>query len=692
MAGGRRWLAQQEELDIQDDLFAIVGVAPNAQPAEIKRAFKEQARRLHPDSNPDDPESAKEFRRLVAAFETLSDPQRRHKWEQMRSMKAPFFGGSRRPSRNPPNGNVAPTRPTRAAPAADQSIVVPGGSLRTWSYTSPSVEKVQLSVETEGNAYDANVELWCGPDSTPCKLQLHTDNGKECPFSAVVIMPPGPTKTIAIRNNGMVEFPLSAKLDGNAATVESPAAECISAIESLEGGANRLYHFDPTVESVQIVLKTADPTIQPLDARIELLQGGPDKSVQAIDVRSEVDGQWPFFCIVATPGSGDAVRVVNNAPAGSPISASVVPNPNKLKKREAAASQVESPPNVGQQAGGASNAGHPAAHADQAATRDGDQITDAAKGVDLSAMEGGQTGVGGPGAAELKAQVDSIAEQVREEVDRMAASATTDADTTRAEAKQLDVELQEAKAAADAIRAEMDGQLQEAETARQEAINVGKQAPARDAAQRAQRRIEQEMRRETEGLLKVFIAKATAGREAVVGLKRELEAVSIEVDIAKADAQYKEGELSANEQAQVSRIVDDGKAKIAARLAAAERARQAVAAAEQDQRAADERSNGDASGDADARAQERQSRARAEAAAAEAADLVRAAMNDVGAIRFEMAQQLRLALQPRQAFERVQSERREALRARVEHVKNELLSIDAMVNDGGVPPGVTSVR
>ena len=67
-------------------------------------------------------------------------------------------------------------------------------------------------------------------------------------------------------------------------------------------------------------------------------------------------------------------------------------------------------------------------------------------------------------------------------------------------------------------------------------------------------------------------------------------------------------------------------------------------------------------------------------------------MNDVGAIRFEMAQQLRLALQPRQAFERVQSERREALRARVEHVKNELLSIDAMVNEGGVPPGVTSVR
>ena len=56
---------------------------------------------------------------------------------------------------------------------------------------------------------------------------------------------------------------------------------------------------------------------------------------------------------------------------------------------------MESPPNVGQQAGGASNAGHPAAHADQAATRDGDQITDAAKGVDLSAMEG-KRGWAGP--------------------------------------------------------------------------------------------------------------------------------------------------------------------------------------------------------------------------------------------------------------------------------------------------------
>merc|ERR550514_1252941 len=49
--------------------------------------------------------------------------------------------------------------PKKAPPAADSSILVQGGSLRTWSYRSPSVEQVQVVLSTEGRPLDADIEL-----------------------------------------------------------------------------------------------------------------------------------------------------------------------------------------------------------------------------------------------------------------------------------------------------------------------------------------------------------------------------------------------------------------------------------------------------------------------------------------------------------------------------------------------------
>ena len=58
-------------------------------------------------------------------------------------------------------GSVVPTRT-----ASDSTILVQGGSLRTWSYRSPSVEQVQVVLSTEGRPLDADIELWHGPDNT----------------------------------------------------------------------------------------------------------------------------------------------------------------------------------------------------------------------------------------------------------------------------------------------------------------------------------------------------------------------------------------------------------------------------------------------------------------------------------------------------------------------------------------------
>ena len=201
----------------------------------------------------------------------------------------------------------------------DSPILVQGGSLRTWSYKSPLVEQVQVVLGTEGRPLDADIELWNGPDNTPCKMRVYVENGLLRPFSAVIETPRAPN-TVAIRNIGQLEFPFAANVYAN--NVEEPSPECIETSYVIQGGALRTYPFDPFVDSVQVFLRTDG---RPLNARIELLQG-PNNNKQVIELYAEDGYDRPFFCILETPEAGNVVRIVNTAPVEFPLTASVVPN------------------------------------------------------------------------------------------------------------------------------------------------------------------------------------------------------------------------------------------------------------------------------------------------------------------------------------------------------------------------------
>jgi molecular chaperone DnaJ len=75
------------------DLYVILGIERGATLADVKRAYKRLARKFHPDINPGDRMAAAQFRQIAEAYETLSDPNRRQRYDTTGSA-ADFEGGT----------------------------------------------------------------------------------------------------------------------------------------------------------------------------------------------------------------------------------------------------------------------------------------------------------------------------------------------------------------------------------------------------------------------------------------------------------------------------------------------------------------------------------------------------------------------------------------------------------------------
>ncbi|HEY0062378.1 MAG TPA: DnaJ domain-containing protein [Telluria sp.] len=64
-----------------ENLYAILGVAPNASDDEIKKIYRSLAMRYHPDRN-DAPGAEVRFKSITKAYEILSDPVKRDEYNQ----------------------------------------------------------------------------------------------------------------------------------------------------------------------------------------------------------------------------------------------------------------------------------------------------------------------------------------------------------------------------------------------------------------------------------------------------------------------------------------------------------------------------------------------------------------------------------------------------------------------------------
>jgi curved DNA-binding protein CbpA len=64
------------------DYYALLGVAPDATVAQIKKAYRTLAKQYHPDVN-NSPDAAEKFREITEAYDTLTDPDRRRRYDRL---------------------------------------------------------------------------------------------------------------------------------------------------------------------------------------------------------------------------------------------------------------------------------------------------------------------------------------------------------------------------------------------------------------------------------------------------------------------------------------------------------------------------------------------------------------------------------------------------------------------------------
>jgi hypothetical protein len=112
-------------------MYRRLDVAPEASAEQIGRAYRRLAHSLHPDTLPKDPDAAIRFREITEAYEILSDPARRARYDRNRQ---PWPTSNLRPPRPAANTNSIPVTLIHApGQPGSRPVLIGLGSFRSGS-------------------------------------------------------------------------------------------------------------------------------------------------------------------------------------------------------------------------------------------------------------------------------------------------------------------------------------------------------------------------------------------------------------------------------------------------------------------------------------------------------------------------------------------------------------------------------
>lgn len=183
------------------DLYNILGLDKSASADDVKRAYRVLARRWHPDKNPNDAEADARFKDITEAYRTLSDPEKRARYDRL----GPLYTEDGRPPRPEDLNAVASTV---------------WGNLFRWRSTARGEDlRYTLSVTLEEvvNGCDKEIEV-------PRQVRCRTCGGEGANAE-------GRAQCTVCKGSGRGSGPLLLRTDcyhcrGRGFTIETPCPDC----------------------------------------------------------------------------------------------------------------------------------------------------------------------------------------------------------------------------------------------------------------------------------------------------------------------------------------------------------------------------------------------------------------------------------------------------------------------------------
>lgn len=223
---------------------------------------------------------------------------------------------------------------TNQMPNDRKTLHIQGGALKTCRMHE-SVDRLTLSLSTNGNQLNSDIYLWDGPNECPQKISVYLENGKLHPFYAT-IENTDTASVVAVRNTGQITFPLIADhlfqandSSSTNTTLNNPAYALSSMHKNSfvqHGGTftAKLTDFDEWVEVA--ILNDG----RPINARVELMNGPYDVR-EIIEVTVQDGRKYPFYTVMQIHGDC-SLRIMNTASADFPFRVAVVSHsPSRMR-------------------------------------------------------------------------------------------------------------------------------------------------------------------------------------------------------------------------------------------------------------------------------------------------------------------------------------------------------------------------